>query len=180
MSSALLGVGFALRLLFLHLRVATDPEEQIRTRLVLAAWGLGALLALSELVADLGVPVPRGGALGALASAAVLSVVVFRFRLLESELSSRAGIYALSIGALSVVAYLAVVYLFAAHTAMLALGTITITLALLAFVRQLTRRRRATKATDGGSGDPRSILGADGSRHEKSAGGAEGRRPVPA
>jgi signal transduction histidine kinase len=138
LTAAVAGIGFALRLLLSHLRKATDPEEQMRTRLVFAALGLGALLATSELIADLGYPVPRGGALGALAGAGVLSIVVFRFRLLESELSSRTGVYAWSIAALSVVAYLAVFYYFAAHTAMLVLGTITITFVLLVGVRRLT------------------------------------------
>jgi len=104
---------------------------------VLAALALGGTLGSTELLVDLGLSVPRGGSLGALAAAAVLAVVSLRFRLLDERTTSSAAFYALGIGALAVIAYLGVFHLLHGSAAALVLGTVTVTLAVLAASRQL-------------------------------------------
>jgi signal transduction histidine kinase len=136
LGGALVVAGYSVCLLVVHLKTSTDPEEQMRTWLVLGALAVAGVLGCTELFADLGLPVPRGGAVGALFAVCVLSVVVFRLRLFGDELSSRVGIYALGLGALAIVAYLGVFYFFAASFALLALGTIMVTLLLLGAVRR--------------------------------------------
>lgn len=129
-------IAYMTYLLWRHLRSTWDAEEQIRTRLLIAAVTIGGVLATTELFADLGLAIPRGGNLGALAAAGVVSIVALRFRLFES-VSTKAIAYAASFAVLAVIAYLGVFYLLAPRTAMLVLGTITVTLALAAGMRQM-------------------------------------------
>jgi two-component system, NtrC family, sensor histidine kinase HydH len=123
-------------LLWRHLRTTYDPEEQIRTRLVIAAVAIGGALATTELFADLGTGIPRGGNLGALATAAVMSIVALRLKLLEA-VSAKPIAYAGAFGVLAVVAYLGAFYLLRPAMAMLVLGTVTVTLVLAAGMRQV-------------------------------------------
>lgn len=120
-----------------HLRASSNPEEQIRTRLLLVAVIIGGALASTELLADIGTGIPRGGSLGALAAAAVLSIVALRFRLLEGELSTKVVGYSIAFGVLALVAYLGVFYLLAPSIAMVVFGTATVTLALGAALREI-------------------------------------------
>lgn len=130
-------ISYAVRLLIKHLRTTADLEEVRRTRLVFAAVAIGALLGSTELLDDLGVNVPAGGGLGAFAAAVVLFAAV-RVRLLEGRPSARAALYALFVGAIAVVAYLALFGALSTHTALVALGTVGITLAVVASVRRFT------------------------------------------
>src|SRR5262249_25902353 len=115
----------------------SDAVEAMRTRLVFAALAVGGLGGSSELLADAGMNVPRGGNVGVLAAACVLALVALRFQLLEHDLSSRAAAYALAIAGLAVIGYLAVFYFLQTSAAMLVLGTITVTLAAALSIRQL-------------------------------------------
>jgi two-component system, NtrC family, sensor histidine kinase HydH len=134
---ALLVMVYAFHLLWRHLRSTGNTEEQNRTRLVLAAFAIAGVLAVTELFADLGIKLPRGGHIGAFAGGAVLSIVALRFRLLEREPSSKAAVYSLALAMLAVIAYLGVFYVLAPSMAMIVLGTVTVTLALGAGMRQM-------------------------------------------
>jgi signal transduction histidine kinase len=139
-------ISFAVVLLVRHLADSRGTDEAMRAKLVLAALMLATVLGTTELLADVGLDVPRGGNLGALAAVSILAIVALRFRLLEDEVSSSAALYSAAIGAFAVIAYLGLFYFLATSAALLVLGTVTITLALAAAMRQLTSavaRRRA-------------------------------------
>jgi two-component system sensor histidine kinase HydH len=138
-------VAYTLFLLIEHYRAVEGPEERVRTRLVLSALLVGAALAVTELLADLGLAVPRGGNLGALAAALVLAIVALRFRLLEEARPLRALAYSIALGVLAVVAYLGVFYFLQAHVAMVVLGTVTVTMALLVAARQVVQSHAAER-----------------------------------
>lgn len=137
LGGVLLIIGYVFVLLRRHLRAVTDLDEQMRTRLVLAALAVGTVLAMTELLSDISPVIPRGGNLGTLGAAGVLALVAYRFRLFERELTSRVGGYAWSFGALAVIGYLGIFHLFASSTALLAFGTVTITGTLVVAYRQL-------------------------------------------
>jgi two-component system sensor histidine kinase HydH len=88
----LLGTGWGL--LVLHLRRATRLDERIRTGLLLL--GLVLLVALpgTDMMAELGLSVPRLGTLGTLLGLPVMATVALRFHLFEQDLSSGAALYA--------------------------------------------------------------------------------------
>lgn len=135
LAGAGVAICYAMALLLRHLRTNADPEEQVRARLIWAALLVGGVLGSTELLAGAGLPVPRGGNLAALAAAAILALVALRFRLLERELSSKAAMYSIAVGALAVIAYTGLFYLLASNTAMLVLATATLTLVLLMTLR---------------------------------------------
>jgi signal transduction histidine kinase len=83
---------------------------------------------------------------------ALVAVVVLRFRFFGRELSSSVAVYAAALAALSVFGYLAVYRWLGTNSALLLLGTASITLGLLAAGRDavgalLTRRERARQLT---------------------------------
>jgi signal transduction histidine kinase len=145
------GVGFALYLLLGHLRRSSDDERR-RTQLVLAALFVGAAFASTELLSDVGVPVLRLGALATFVSTALLALVSLRFRLLDDRPTWVAGLAALSIGMVAVLGYLIVFRFLGASEALLVLGTVTVTLALVVAIRPIVigvaveraRRQRLT------------------------------------
>jgi two-component system sensor histidine kinase HydH len=141
----LLGAGWGL--LLLHLRRAPSLEERIRTGLLLL--GLVLLVALpgTDLMADLGLNVPRLGTLGTLVGLPVMATVALRFQLFGKDLSSGAALYAVTLAVVGVLAYLIVFRLFAAEQGALVVGTAAITFALLAAARRgvsalVTQRER--------------------------------------
>ena len=124
-------VAFVLALLLRHRHRSTDPAEQMRTRLVLAAFAVGAVFASTELWGDLGVPMPRMGALGTFGAGALLAAAAFRMQLLGRDMSRAAIGVAIAIGAAAVFLYLIVFHSLASSEAMLVIGTITITFGLV-------------------------------------------------
>lgn len=130
----LLGAGWGL--LLLHLRRAPQLEERVRTGLLLL--GLVLLVALpgTDLMADLGLNVPRLGTLGTLLGLPVMATVALRFELFGKDLSSGAALYAGTLAVVGVLAYLIVFRLFAAEQSALVVGTAAITFALLAAARR--------------------------------------------
>lgn len=144
-------VLLALALLLRHTRATAAPDEQMRARLILAAVLVGALLASTE-AWGAAVDVPSLGHLGALISMAMVAMVVLRLRLFGRELSTSVAIYAVALAAASVVGYLAVFRWFGTNSALLVLGTASITLGLLAAAREVVgslqaRRGRAQQLT---------------------------------
>lgn len=117
----------------LELLVREQPLEQARARLLLAALLIGGLLGVTELWhAELGIPAL--GALGSFGSAAVVSTMVLRFRLLGRELPSTTALYLLAIAALGTLGYFVVARLFAQSAALLVLGAASVTAVLAAAV----------------------------------------------
>jgi signal transduction histidine kinase len=124
-------------LLMLHRRRVSSLEERNRTHLLLAAVGILAPLASTELWADMGFAVPRLGSFGIFTFNALLTVAALRFRLFDRSLSAASALSAMILGAVGVIAYLSVFRFLGANTALLVLGTVTVTLALLAVARAI-------------------------------------------
>jgi signal transduction histidine kinase len=125
----------ALSLLFGHLRRVGTVEERSRTRLLLVAVTVISPLAATELWADLGFPVPRLGAVGIFTFTAILMIAALRFRLFERALSPSNVLSATVLAGVGGIAYLTVFHLAGSHTALLVLGTLTVTIMLLAASR---------------------------------------------
>jgi two-component system, NtrC family, sensor histidine kinase HydH len=106
---------FAGLLLSRHLRESTDADELARTRLLLAAVGIGTILAITEEVKGYGAP-PLG-AVGMLVTFTIVSVVALRFRLFDRDISLRAVGYVLALASVSTIAALIVFRLFEAVVA---------------------------------------------------------------
>lgn len=133
---ALPALALATALIAVHLARAGAADEQARARLMLLALVVGAVVASTDLWADLGFDVPRFGNLGSLGSTAIMAAAALRFRLLERQVTSMALVYSVALAALGVLAYLAVFRAFGANLGVLALATGTVTLALFAAARQ--------------------------------------------
>jgi two-component system, NtrC family, sensor histidine kinase HydH len=130
----LLAAGWGL--LLLHLRHSARVEERLRTGLLLL--GLVLLVALpgTDLMAELGLSVPRLGTLGTLLGLPVMATVALRFHLFGPDVSLGAALYAGALAVVGVLAYFVVFRLFAAKQGALIAATTAITLALLAATRR--------------------------------------------
>ncbi len=124
-------IVLALTLLVRHLRSTEDLDEQLRTRLIIAAQAVGGLLGSTEMWNDL-LAFPGLGHLGSLGASGLLAMVVLRFRLLGRSLSAGVAAYALTVAALGVFGYLALFKWLGSKPALLVLGVAGLTLALLA------------------------------------------------
>lgn len=140
-------LALAITSLAQYLRQATGADERTRAGLFLGAALAGGALGSTELLTDLGLALPRLGALATLACAALMAVATLRFQLLEREPSARVRAYALGLAALGLVAYATVLALAGLSVAMRAVGVAAVTVALVAAVRRgvvayLTERAR--------------------------------------
>jgi two-component system sensor histidine kinase HydH len=89
-----------------RLRAITD-EDRLRSALVMTAFAIGTVGALTELFAEIGWSVTRLGAPLTLCSTIVLGIVVLRWKLFGSELSNASGVLSAFVGILVVSAYVA-------------------------------------------------------------------------
>jgi signal transduction histidine kinase len=110
-------------------------EERSRTRLLLTAVMVIAPLASTELWADLGFPVPRLGAVGIFTFTTLLMTAALRFRLFDRALNPSNVLSATILAGVGGIAYLTVFHLAGSNTALLVLGTLTVTITLLAASR---------------------------------------------
>ena len=122
-------------LLFVHIRGVGSVEERNRTWLLLAAVTVISPLSSTELWADLGFPVVRLGAVGILTFNTLLLIAALRFRLFDRALRPSTALSATVLAAVGGVAYLTVFHAAGSNTALLVLGTLTVTLVLLAASR---------------------------------------------
>jgi signal transduction histidine kinase len=139
-------MSFALALLVRHARQISEPHERARTRLLVAATVLGTALGLTDLLGNFVRELPSLGALGFLAAGSIIMFAVTRERLLETELTMESAAISVAIAAVSVLAYVALFWLAASNTALLALGIALVTLALVAVIRHLARTAAARRA----------------------------------
>jgi two-component system, NtrC family, sensor histidine kinase HydH len=121
--------------LFVHVRRATSVEERNRTWLLLAAVVLLSPMASTEVWADLGFRVPRLGSVGILSFNAILMLAALRFRLFDRALSPSAALSTMIVAAVGGIAYLSIVRFAGTNTALPLLGTVVVTLFLLAATR---------------------------------------------
>jgi signal transduction histidine kinase len=136
-------VAATIVLLAQHLRQVTALEEQVSTRLLLAAVLVGNLLGATELWANGRTEEStflQGGGLGnvgTLAATVLLAIVVLRYRLFQNRPTSLVPLYALTVGLLGVLGYLAVFSLLRADLALLIFGTTIVTFVLAIAARDL-------------------------------------------
>jgi two-component system sensor histidine kinase HydH len=134
-------LGLALLWLVRHLVGSRLPDEKARTRMFLAAFALGGALATTDELAAVGWHVPHLASVGTLAGTFLVSTAVFRFRLLDRDLSVSTGVYATVLAAVGVVAYAVVFRSFGGSVAAVGAASIMVTLGLVAAARELTASR---------------------------------------
>jgi signal transduction histidine kinase len=101
---------YAAYLLVVHRRRTSDLGERSRTQLILLALATATLVGSTDLWFDqVALPVPRLSNLGTLAAMALFALAVMRLRLLGADTPPALVAYALGLGLLGVIAYLAAV-----------------------------------------------------------------------
>ncbi len=138
-------MALALALLVLHLRASHHPAERARTRVLIAALACASVLGVTELLRDLGLEVPRLGALGVLVGNALVVRVALRLRIFDRALSPVDVAYALVLATLGVSAYLVVFQQLRTHAALVVIAAVTLTLVLLAGLRLLALGLRSER-----------------------------------
>jgi two-component system sensor histidine kinase HydH len=139
-------LGFILFLLVRHLVLSTDPDEKGRTRMMLAAISVAGVLATSDIVRELGFPLPHLAPIGALVSAVLVANAVFRFRLFDRDLSSNSAVYAIALAVAGVAAYLGLFRVLGGNVAALTLGSVTVTVALGVAVYEISTSAAVQRA----------------------------------
>lgn len=136
----IISMTFASGLLINHLWLTTDPEEGIRTRLILTAMGIGTTLGSIDLWYE-GIPalvkLPPLSNIATLVSTGVLAMVALRFRLLERQLPVNLALRAVAFSVLGLVGYIAVFHWLETPTAVVVLGLTTVVIVLLATAREI-------------------------------------------
>lgn len=135
----------ATRVLVTHRATASD-DERARTLLILLGLPLAAVFGATELIADLGGPVPRLSAVGTLGCAILLAAVTLRRNLFERDPSTGVALQAAAIGTIAVGGYFIVFRAFATRTAILLLATAALSFAIVAVSRKAFAEAAARRA----------------------------------
>jgi signal transduction histidine kinase len=114
--------------------------------MMLAALIVAGVLATSDVVRDLGFPLPHVAPIGALVSAILVANAVFRFRLFDHDLSVSSAVYAAALAVAGVAAYLGVFRVLGGNVVALALGTVTVTLGLCIAVYEMSTSAAVQRA----------------------------------
>jgi two-component system sensor histidine kinase HydH len=134
-------------LLLIHLRRQVREVERMRSRLLLAALGLGALFGSTELWDDF-LPLPALGQLGAMSMALLVSLVVVQLRSPNRDDLARTLGYSLGLTLLSLSGYLAVARWAATNIALALVAGSAITAALFFAAAEVLRKRRGQRWAD--------------------------------
>jgi signal transduction histidine kinase len=134
-------LAVALTWLVRHLVEAREPDEKARTRTFLAAFAFGGAFATTDELAGLGLTVPHLASFGTLVGTSLVAAAVFRFRLLDRDLSVSSAIYAAALATLGLVAYVVVLRLLGGNVAAFGTATAIVTLVLVAAARELATSR---------------------------------------
>jgi signal transduction histidine kinase len=118
-----------------HIRRAGSREERNRAWMLLVSVAIISPLSSTELLADLGYTVVRLGSVGILTFNSLLVIAALRFRLFDRALTPSAILWATVLSAIGGIAYLTVFHAAGTNTALLVLGTLTVTLLILAAAR---------------------------------------------
>jgi two-component system sensor histidine kinase HydH len=129
-----------------HGRRVDDPAERARTRTMLAAVLVGGILATTDFLRDLGLPLPSLANVGSLISAALLAMASLRLRIFGRNLSLRLALLCAALAAGGVVGYVGLFHSLSGNTAAVMVGTTALTLALLVAARQVTRAHLERRA----------------------------------
>ena len=130
----------SLGLLTRHLKETTNRDEEIRTRLFLAALVLGGALGSTELwsgllgervLGELGTMPFGAREFGALAATSLIALVVLRFRLFGRDLSASVPLYALLLATLATLGYFSAFQVLGPNKALLVVTLSSVTLFVL-------------------------------------------------
>ncbi|MFT3770122.1 MAG: ATP-binding protein [Minicystis sp.] len=139
-------VALAAWILLAHRRATVNDDERARTLLLLLALPLAAVFGSTDLIADLGGPVPRLSAIGTLGCAILLAAVTMRRSLFGRDPSTGVALQAAAIGAIAVGGYFIVFRAFATSTAVMLLATAALSFAIVAVSRQAFAEAAARRA----------------------------------
>jgi signal transduction histidine kinase len=134
-------IAVALAWLVRHLVQAREPEEKARTRTFLAAFALGGAFATTDELAALGLAMPHLASFGTLVGTFLVATAVFRFRLLDRDLSVSTAVYAVALACAGLVAYVVVLRLLGGNVAAFGSATAIVTLVLVAAAREVATSR---------------------------------------
>jgi signal transduction histidine kinase len=140
LGAVVITMSAALGFLLVHLRHTTDGVERARTRLVLAAIGVGAIFGSFDLWYDLlpmPIALPPLSNVGTLVGTIVFAMATMRFRLFGREEPMSLAFYALALASLGTLGYLAVFHWFQTSGAITVLGGATVGLLVVAAAREL-------------------------------------------
>jgi two-component system sensor histidine kinase HydH len=138
-------LALALAWLVRHLVQARQPDEKARTRMFLAAFAFGGAFATTDELSAVGLAVPHLASVGTLMGTFLVATAVFRFRLLDRDLSVSTAVYAAALASAGLVAYLVVFRSFGGNVAAVGSATAMVTLALVAAAREVTTSRAAQR-----------------------------------
>jgi two-component system, NtrC family, sensor histidine kinase HydH len=135
-----LAAGFTLLTRHLRRTFPQSPgtqDERARAGLVLLGLTLLVASQLTDLAAEMSLPVPRLGVVGTLMGLPVMATASLRFQLFGRDArATSAALYAGALALVGVLAYLTLFRVFADESGALVVGTTAITLALLAAARR--------------------------------------------
>ena len=130
-------MGLAVGLLILHLERTPAPDEQARTRLMLASVAVGTVFGSTELLNNFVERIPSLGHVGSLAAIALLILATLRFRLVGRRLRRTHTMYALSLAAAGFVGVLVSARALTENIGFLLVATGVVMLALVVATREL-------------------------------------------
>jgi signal transduction histidine kinase len=132
---------FLVALLLRHLSRSADPGEKARTRMMLAAFAAGGLLATTDIVHDLGISTPPMAPIATLAGSFFIATAVFRLRLFDRDLAASSALYGIALSIAAVVAYGLALQTLGGHVAALVFVTVALTAILGTAMHELTGSR---------------------------------------
>lgn len=134
-------VAFGATVLVRHLAATRAKDERVRTRTFLLALAVGGVAGAIDVLAGVGFPAPKVGALGMLFATASLASLTMRLRLLDRNLSARSGLVATIAICVFVGGYFLLFRTFRGSAAPFAVGAALLTAVVFAFARELGARR---------------------------------------
>ncbi len=129
---------FGFHLVLRHLDSVSAPVERLRTWLLLLAFAVVAVFATTDLLYDVGLPVPPLSHVGSFAFNTVLGVMAFRLGLLADGSTVRAALLALLVGLGGAAVALFAFMLLQGNLALLALAFGSATLVVVVVTRRVT------------------------------------------
>lgn len=138
-------MAFSVALLWRHARRTQDPDERKRTWTMTAAILSGAAFATTDFWNDLGVPIPSLTNIGTTVSAVLMAIASLRLRFLGKNLTVRLALVAVSMAVVGLVGYLAVFNWLRGNIGVLMVATVTVTLTLIAALRQIGKQYLARR-----------------------------------
>ena len=143
---AAIGIAVAVVVLVRHMKEDSRTIERLRAGVVLLALGIGAILGISELLADVGVPVLRLGAAATLCSTGLLYVAAFRLHLFERRGGGSNWLWGLVMALGAAFSYLAVFRALGRNDGLLVVGTTSITVLLFAGIIPILARTQELRS----------------------------------